>query len=197
MQPHPHAAQDDEKKQQKHRVAADHAQFLADHGEDKVRLLGRDGAALGLRPLVQPRPFQAAGGQGQLALGGLEQHTVAPGVDLRGIGRDDAVLLVVRQKVVPGVGDHRRHGRGPDDEPVKFQPAGKEQHQKDGKENQRAAQVARNHHDHAEGDCEMHRQLGHGEDIVETAVLLQVADVLCQYHDKGDLDHLAWLDADA
>jgi len=71
VQPNLHAAENDQQQQYDDRAAADHAELLADHGEDKVRLLFGNGAALRLGAVIKPGSGELTGSQRQLALARL------------------------------------------------------------------------------------------------------------------------------
>ena len=75
-----HAAQDDSRQKGDGKQAAQHAQLLADNGEDKVRVPGRQAPGilgLGLCTVEQALPCELAAAQGQEAAGLLPAHAHA------------------------------------------------------------------------------------------------------------------------
>ena len=190
---HTDAMDDDHQQQHDHHEAADHAKIFSDAGEDEVRVLaGEHGGGVPLLHAGEP-----PGGQRELALGGLPGDAPAVGVDSLIVGGQQALLLVVLQKIVPQQRDHSRHRCPADGEPVELHPQREEHHQEHRQQDGGAAQIRGNHHDHAEHDDKMPRHLHHGKERIIVLIFPQIGHLLGGDDNIEDLHHLGGLNADA
>ena len=174
MQADPYAVENNYQQQQHDYQAADHAEMLADAGENKVSVLsGKDcGVVLGVHAGKTP------GSQALLALRRLPGYAPAVGVYRLIVGRDQSLLLVVLQKVVP----QQRYGRGDQraayGEPVQPHSEHKEHHQENAHDYRRAPKVRGNDDYHTEHYHEMSRHLYDRQERVYILVLLQIRHLL-------------------
>ena len=182
----------DDRKQNDHNDAADHAQVFAHHREDEVGVLaGEDRGAV---PLFHAG--ETAGGEGQLALRGLPGDAPAIRVDARIVRGDQALLLIVLEEIVPEKRNRRGHCRAAQREPVQPHAEQEEHAQEDEHDNRGASQVGGDHDDEAENDHEMAHHLHDGEEAVDIRMLFDIRHLPGGDDDIDDLDNLGRLDAD-
>ena len=192
MQADPEDMDYDYQQQRDDDKAADHAEMLADAGEDEVGMLaGKDRGAV-----LIVNSGETSGCKAHLALRGLPSDAPAIGVDARIVGSDKSLLLIVLQEVVPQQ-RYRRGNKCPAyREPVELHAQRIEHYEKDAEQNARASKVRGDADDHQEHDAEMRRHLHHRQERIDIPVLFKISHLLCGDDYVQDLDDLRGLYAD-
>ena len=171
--------------------AAEETQLLTDGGEDVVRMLGEEGAALGTVAVEQALTGQTAAGEGPEV-----HHIVEPFVGTLGVNgvvekNQDTVSLVLT-KELPQNREGCRNTADGQGKPQKADTAGESHADKDEYEDQGNTCVGGNGHVQANHDAQMQHHL-HDRGDTGYAVFIGVHD-RCHDHDKGDLADLCRLD---
>ena len=172
------AAYDDYAQKHDYRDAGDHAELLADRGEDAVGV-PRIIAALREASFAEADAGPAAGGQRVLAVVCLPGYALTGRVNnVRYIRREDSLFLIILEQEVPEQRHHRRDRRRCRRHPVPRDTGADEHDDENGQEYERTAEIVRNNGYETEVKRPMQSELDDRREFVERSLLFIVFPVL-------------------
>ena len=160
---HPDASADNSQLHNHDQHASEEAQLLANGGEDIVRMLGEEVAALGTVAVEQTLTEEAAAGEGLKVDLTVVTGAGTLGVE-GGIDQDQDTLLLILAQEVPDEGDGQSNAADSQGEPPEADAAGKGHTDEDKYENQGNACVTGQCHVQADQQAQVKHHVANGCD---------------------------------
>ena len=161
---HIDAAGNDGQLQQQDQHTTEETQFLTDGGENVVRMLGEEVAALGTGAVEQALAGQAAAGKGQqidfVVITFVDAQRVNGGIEQN----KDSISLIVTQEL-PQNGEGNRDAADGQAEPDQADTTGKSHADEDEHENQGNASVSGQDHVQTDQDAQMGHHVDNGSGV--------------------------------